>query len=117
MSNPPGRRRVSVAALRSALAGCLVAGSCAQAPPDGTRSNPLASTRFWEQYSGLPGARAMAVAGDPTRIWVGGMAGGMPSVEEARREALAECGRQRARRRLRAPCLAYAEGDRVVWGE
>jgi hypothetical protein len=116
VSNPPGRRRLSQTALRCVLAGCLVAGACAQEPPDRAR-NPLASTRFFERYTALPEARAMAVAGDPTRIWVGGMAGGMPSVEAARRQALAECGRQRTRRRLRAPCLPYAEGDRIVWGE
>jgi hypothetical protein len=117
VSSSPGRRRVPRIAAPAILAACLLAVACAQAPPEATRDNPLASTRFWERYTDLPQARAMAVAGDPTGIWVGGMAGGMPSVDAALRQALAECGRQRTRRRLRAPCLPYAEGNRVVWGE
>jgi hypothetical protein len=43
------------------------------------------------------------------------MAGGQPTIDDARREALAACSKQRARRRMQSKCLLYAEGDVIVW--
>jgi hypothetical protein len=58
----------------------------------------------------------LAIAGDPLRDnWVTGSAGGYLSREEALDAALGECGRQRARHRMRAPCQPYAVGSEIVW--
>jgi hypothetical protein len=58
----------------------------------------------------------MAIAGDPLRDrWVSGASGGHASHEDAEREALAECRRRRAQRRMLAFCELYAVGDEIVW--
>ncbi len=93
----------------------LIGVGCAPGPFGQQPVHALADHRMWTQYSALQDARAIAVAGDPSRIWVAGMAGGQPTVEDARREALAACSKQRARRRMQSKCLLYAEGDVIVW--
>lgn len=93
----------------------LVAAACTSGPYGRTPDHALAGSRMWTQYSGLQDARAIAVAGDPARTWVAGMTGGQPTMEDARREALAACAGQRARRRMQSKCLLYAEGDLIVW--
>ena len=79
-------------------------------------ANPLERTEFWHQYREFPDARAIAIAGNPAAVWVGGAAAGLATTGEAEREALAECERRRARRRLQAPCVVYAVGSEVKWG-
>ena len=80
-----------------------------------TGDHPLATSQVWTQYRALDDRRALAVAGDPTRAWVAGMAGGLPTAVDARREALSACAKQRARRRMQSQCLIYADGMRIVW--
>jgi hypothetical protein len=63
----------------------------------------------------MPPERALALAGDPGRRWVGAAAGGHASQIEAEESAVAECKRRRAARRMRAPCRLYATGDEFVW--
>jgi hypothetical protein len=71
---------------------------------------------LWSQYQEIPLPRALAIAGDPDREWVGAAAGGPGASQiEAEKSALAECKRQRLARRLRAPCRFYATGNQVVW--
>ena len=78
-------------------------------------SHPALET-FWEDYSQLPGRRALAVAGDPdSPRWVAGAAGGLASAAEARQRALEECRARRQERRMQAPCWLYAVDDEVVW--
>lgn len=70
----------------------------------------------WREYTSLPEQRAIAIAGDPERDrWVTGASGGQESLEEAEEEALAECRRRRAKRRMQDSCRLYAIGDEVVW--
>lgn len=70
---------------------------------------------LWRDYRALPPKRALAVAGDPDRVWVAGAAGGRASESEARSAALDECLERRLARRMQAPCRIYAVGDRIVW--
>jgi hypothetical protein len=72
---------------------------------------------LWRSYQALPAERALAVAGDPRRLWVAGLVGGEPTREEAEWSALAQCGQRRAARRLQVPCRLYAVGDEIVWEE
>ena len=108
----PATIRITRCALLLATAASL--GACETPGPD---PHPLVDTRIWQQYRQLEENRALALAGDPTRIWVAGMAGGQTSPAVAASDALAECGRQRAKRRLVAPCRLYAKGSRIVWTE
>ena len=71
--------------------------------------------RLWLEYAEMSEERALAVAGDPDRVWVGGAAGGHPSRLEAERSALDQCRRKRSARRLQAPCRLYAVDDEIVW--
>ena len=84
--------------------------SCA---PGVTGRHPLERTDLWHRYRELADARALAIAGDPEAVWVGGVAAGLASVVEAEREALAECRRRRARRRMQVPCVLYAVGSEI----
>jgi len=70
--------------------------------------------RTWRDFLALPEHRALAIAGDPERIWVSGATGGQESPEEAEEAALAECRRRRAQRRMQAACQLYAVGDEIV---
>lgn len=70
---------------------------------------------MWREYSKLPPQRALAVAGDPNRLWVAGVAGGAETQDAASEAALGECRRKRAERSMQVPCLLYAVGDRIVW--
>jgi len=71
--------------------------------------------RTWRDFLALPEHRALAVAGDPERIWVSGASGGQESPEEAEEAALSECNRRRAQRRMQAACQLYAVGEEIVW--
>lgn len=71
--------------------------------------------RIWRDFEKLPDARALAVAGDPERIWVAGAVGGLPSPIDAEEKALEQCQRKRMARRLQAPCRLYATGSEIVW--
>lgn len=70
---------------------------------------------LWRKFQKLPPVRALAVAGDPERIWVAGAAGGLATEAEARAAALEECQVRRQDRRLQAPCRIYAVGKQIVW--
>ena len=71
---------------------------------------------LWRQYQEISLPRALAIAGDPDREWVGAAAGGPGASQiEAEQSALAECKRRRIARRLRSPCRFYATGNQVVW--
>jgi hypothetical protein len=63
----------------------------------------------------MPDERALALAGDPELRWVAGASSGHASLQEAEQEALAECRRRRAQRRMQDPCRLYAVGDEIVW--
>lgn len=97
------------------LAGALgLALACAAGGgPPHPQLNPV-----WKSYRQLPDERALAIAGDPRRDrWVTGASGGHGSPAEAEAGALAQCRRRRAARRMRAPCVAYAVGDVIVWAQ
>ncbi len=96
----------------------LLAGlACAQLACASSGPGPPAPLkRLWREYLELPDQRALAIAGDPeTSRWVAGASGGHGSRDEAEQEALAECKRRRALRRMQAPCRLYAVGDEIVW--
>jgi len=97
------------------LVGALLWGPSCAGGSGGRARNAFESSRLWIQYSELSDSRALALAGDPSRTWVAGMAGGQPTVEAAQRKALAACGQRRSERRIQEPCRLYASGDRVVW--
>jgi hypothetical protein len=101
---------------RARLLACiaLTVQGCA-APIPGEPHAELAS--LWRKYQALPAERALAVAGDPRRLWVAGLVGGEATRGEAEFGALAQCRQRRAARRLQAPCRLYAVGDEIVWKE
>jgi len=86
--------------------------ACATAEP---RAPHAGIARLWRDYRTLPPERALALAGDPDGLWVGAAGGGGSSRVEAEQKALSACRKQRAARRLQAPCRLYASGDEVVW--
>lgn len=90
-------------------------GGCTADGFGSTGKHPLATHQIWTQYRALEDRRALAIAGDPSRVWVAGMAGGLPTAVDAQREALSACAKQRARRRMQSQCLIYADGMKVVW--
>lgn len=82
----------------------------------GSRTEPhpgIAS--LWRDFLNMPPERALALAGDPDRAWVGAAGGGYASQIEAEESALAKCRRRRAARRMQAPCRLYATGREIVW--
>ncbi len=104
---------------RKALRFSLLLACAALLPPAcamGSRSEPhpgIAS--LWRDFLEMAPERALALAGDPDRRWVGAAAAGRASQIEAEQSALAECRWRRAARRMRAPCRLYATGDEIVW--
>ncbi len=72
-------------------------------------------SRLWMRYTGLPSERALVIAGDPDRRWVGSAVGGHASRAAAESAAFAECDERRIARRLQARCRLYAVGDEIVW--
>lgn len=96
----------------SAVLATLVA--CASAP----RPEPhVGLERVWGQFLQMPKQRALAIAGDPDGVWVGGLVGGHPSQIEVEREALEQCNRRRIAKGLSEECRLYAVGHRIVWEE
>ena len=76
----------------------------------------IESESLWRQYLEIPLPRALAIAGDPEREWVGGAAGGAGASQiQAKQSALAECRRLRLARRMQSPCRFYATGTQIVW--
>jgi len=71
--------------------------------------------RMWRQYVKLPDERAMVVAGDPRRLWVGASAGGAETSDEAVARAMEACKARRLVRRLPGLCRTYALGDEIIW--
>ena len=70
----------------------------------------------WRSYRTLPAEHALAIAGDPRRDrWVTGASGGHASRSDAEAQALAECRKRRAARRMQDACVLYAVGDEIVW--
>lgn len=105
-----------VTTVRLVICAALLAASCANESILGTRIPPHPKLdRIWAQYSGLPPKRALAIAGDPNRNWVGAAAGGAEAQADASDRALEECRRKRLQRRMLAPCLLYAAGDDILW--
>ena len=99
-------RQIAAAWTAALLLGCASGG----APPH----PDLAPV--WRDFLALPAERALAIAGDPRRDrWVAGYSGGHATRGQAEAEALLECRRRRAVRRLRAACALYAVGDEIVW--
>jgi hypothetical protein len=113
-------RSVPVSLFRAALTGrhAAVAWTAAlllACASDGT-SPPPDLDATWRDFLALPAERALAIAGDPVRDrWVAGASGGHATRAQAEAEALSECQRRRAIRRLRVACEFYAVGDEIVW--
>ena len=106
-------RTTRLAILALSCAAGLAIGCARDVPRPAHRS--LAS--LWNDFMAMPEARALALAGDPDRLWVAGATGGHATEEMAEENALAECRRKRLARRMQAPCRLYATGDEVVWGK
>ena len=110
------RQGVVAATARIVICAALLATSCASESILGTRIPPHRKLdRIWRQYSELAPKRALAIAGDPNRHWVGAAAGGAEAQADASDRALEECRRKRSERRMQAPCLLYAVGDDILW--
>src|SRR5262245_32220124 len=109
----PGRARPRPFT-RLVVGAALAALGCAAGTP-GAPHPELAE--LWRSYQAMPAERALALAGDPHRVWVAGVAGGEPTPDEAEFAALAQCRQRRAARRLQVPCRLYAVGDEIVWKE
>jgi hypothetical protein len=104
------RRRLPEPRLLACAA--LLSLACAS---EGSRAPHPGIAELWRDYRAMPHQRALVLAGDPDRVWVGGASGGHASRSEAKESALAECMQRRAQRRLQAPCRVYAVGDEIVW--
>lgn len=77
---------------------------------------PRQIASVWRDYEELPPERALAIAGELRHArWVAGASGGQPSRAAAEAEALRQCAKRRAQRRMLDPCHLYAVGDEVVW--
>ena len=104
---------------RQALRFSLLLACAALLPPacaTGSRSEPHPGIApLWGDFLEISPERALALAGDPDRRWVGAVAGGHASQIEAEQSALAECRSRREARRMRAPCRLYATGGEIVW--
>ena len=86
--------------------------ACASDP----RTEPHAGlAELWAQYQEMSDKRALAIAGDPDRVWVGAASGGHASLREAEESVLATCWQRRATRRFQEKCRLYAVGDEIVW--
>ncbi len=70
---------------------------------------------LWRDYLEMPPERALAVAGDPDRHWLGAASGGHLSLDEAEETVLIECRARMASRRMQAECRLYATGSEIVW--
>jgi hypothetical protein len=90
----------------------LLGAACA-APP---RSAPHPGIEsLWSGYLEMTDERALALAGEPDRVWVGAASGGHATRREAEESVLAKCWQRRAARRLQDPCRLYATGGEIVW--
>ncbi|MBW2229944.1 MAG: hypothetical protein JRG92_17540 [Deltaproteobacteria bacterium] len=88
---------------------CLLSG-CAPT----SKAYPNEFQRLWNEYEELSPKRAIAIAGDPYRLWLAGMSGGHATQAEANQAALDSCMKQRAKNRQQIPCRLYAEEDRLL---
>ena len=81
-----------------------------------TRTQPHDGVReLWNDYAKLKRFKAMVMSGEPDGAFVVGMAGGQPSIREARRAAYDKCREKRLERRFQRPCRYYAVGSEIVW--
>lgn len=96
----------------SLFAVALLGAACA-APPRATPHPGIEG--LWSSYMEMTDERALALAGDPDRVWVGAASGGHTSRREAEESVLAKCWQRRAARRLQEPCRLYATGGEIVW--
>jgi hypothetical protein len=76
---------------------------------------PPSLARLWREFRELPAERALAIAGDPEKLWVAGVSGSHASRAQAEEAAIAECRRRRFLQRMQAPCRLYAVGDEIPW--
>ena len=95
------------------IVAALVVSACAASPR--RSAHPLERTSLWMRYADLADARALALAGDPDIFWVAGVAAGLDSAAEAQQEAMSACQQRRKQRRMKAQCMMYAVGSKVVW--
>ncbi len=110
------RQDLAMTTVRFVICAALLATSCASESILGTRIPPHRKLdRIWRQYSELAPKRALAIAGDPNRHWVGAAAGGAEAQADASDRALEECRRKRLERRMLAPCRLSAAGDEILW--
>ena len=88
--------------------------ACARGP----MGNPIPEqSRFakeWDRYLTLPGAKAMALAGDVEITFTMGYAWGLEDDEAAIERARVECIVRRALRNLEPQCRIHAVGNRVL---
>jgi hypothetical protein len=102
------RCRSIVGGIALVLAPLACTSSGVDEPHRGVRS-------LWRHFVTLPEMRAMAIAGDPVRIWVGAAVGDEPTAAAAEAAALAACREKRIAARIQTPCRLYAMGDEIVW--
>jgi hypothetical protein len=94
------------------IVGCAAPGAGAGS---GSAEPHPALKELWRDYRQLREHSALAIAGDLSRgRWVAGAAGGQPSSADAEVEALVECRKQRAMKRMQDACTLYAVGNEVV---
>lgn len=65
------------------------------------------------RYQFLPPEKSMAIAGDPSGIYVSGYAYDYPTRDLAIREALEYCEQRREDRRIESECRTYAVSDEI----
>ena len=91
----------------------LLALACVGRDPMG---NPIPDeSRFvkeWSRYLGLPGKKALVLAGDVEALFVFGYAYDLPDAETAEDRAHLECAIRRRVKSIEAPCRTYAVGNR-----
>jgi hypothetical protein len=98
-----------------AVCGWIVGCAAPRAGSGSAEPHP-ALKELWRDYRQLREHSALVIAGDLSRgRWVAGAAGGRPSSADAEVEALVECRKQRAKKRMQDACTLYAVGSEVVW--
>ncbi len=66
------------------------------------------------RFRALPPEKSMAIAGDPSGVYVSGYAYDYPTRELAVQEALQYCEQRREDRRIESECRTYAVGDDIL---
>ena len=86
---------------------CAGRGPMGNAIPDESRF-----VKEWNRYLGLPGKKALVLAGDVGGLFVFGYAYDLPDSATAESQAHLECAIRREVRNIEAPCRTYAVGSR-----